>query len=135
MKQKGLMAAVMAAALLFTSCGGSPEKELDQFLLREGASLTVQLEELAGSEAYIDLMTGEEMIKAELAVIKGSGFQAPKQVYLIAFPENHWIEILDQLTDRETAELPDNIREVVNSRINSTLFSSMVNAFKSILYL
>lgn len=128
MKQKGLMAAVMAAALLFTSCGGSPEKELDQFLLREGASLTVQLEELAGSKAYIDLMTGEEMIKAELAVIKGSGFQAPKQVYLIAFPENHWIEILDQLTDRETAELPDNIREVVNSRINSTLFSSMVNA-------
>ena len=50
MKQKGLMAAVMAAALLFTSCGESPEKELDQFLLREGAALTVQLEELAGSE-------------------------------------------------------------------------------------
>ena len=128
MKQKGLAAAVMAAALLLTSCGGAPEKKLDQFLLQEGTALTVQLEELAGSEAYIDLMTGEEMIKAELSGIEGSGFQNPKQVYLISFPEDHWIGLLDQMTDRQTADLPDSIREVVNSRINSTLFSSMVNA-------
>lgn len=118
----------MAAALLFTCCTGSSEKELDQFLLREGASLTAQLGELAGSEEYIQLMTGEETLKTELAQMEASGFQEPKQVYLVMFPEDYWIGILDQMTDRETAALPANIREVVNGRINSTLFSSMVNA-------
>ena len=122
--KKFIMAAFMFSFLLLTACGQKKEApKSDKSLYEHGLELISLMDEMAGSEEYISILSASEDIKNILLETAKGDFSNPKTVYRITISGT---EIFD-MAEANQRQLSDTLQENIKSRMASVL-SNQINA-------
>ncbi len=128
MKKRFVIAAVLALSLLATGCGRETKS-----LYEHGLDLVAQLEEMAGSEDYISLYTGDSNIREILAAAGEGDYTEPKEVYEITISPDTVaamaeIASLDSLSEGLKNRITSQTHTVIATQINAQGGSTMLAA-------
>jgi hypothetical protein len=112
---------------MLIACNSNSEKatKLNEFLITEGISLTCDMDELAQSSEYLDLMTTSESYRQIIDEITSQDYEKPETVYIMEFPHDVLLQMVNEL---DKINISDDILEKLSHKINSSIFANMINA-------
>ena len=122
--KKFIMAAFMFCFLLLAACGQKKEApKSGKSLYEHGLELISLMDEIAGSEEYISILSTSEDIKNILLETAKGDFSNPKTVYRITISGTEIFNI----AEANIGQLSDTLQENIKSRMASVL-SNQINA-------
>lgn len=127
-RKKFLAALIILSLFVFTACSKGTEKSvnIDDFLIKEGVSLTCAMDELAESEEYLTLMTSSEAISSITAQIGAQDYSIPENVYIIELPVEAIFQSISDFSD--DLKISESVMQKLKSRVNGVVFANMINA-------
>ncbi len=114
---------VLGMILLFGACDNARKNSSDKSLYKHGLELISLLEEMAESEAYLEMYinTSSDVYEIISTAAKGD-FTEPKAVYQIAISDDMLLKLLGYaVTDMDG--LSDTLKEYVKSRVHNSIVS------------
>lgn len=122
--RKIFIAGLAFSFLLLAACGKkSEEQKSGKSLYEHGLELISLMEEMAGSEEYISILSTSEDIKDILLEAGKGDFSNPKTVYRITISGTGFFE----MAEADIGQLSDTLQENIKSRMTS-VFSNQINA-------
>lgn len=122
--RKIFLAALAFSFLLLAACGRqSEEQKSDKSLYEHGLELISLMEEMAGSEGYMSILSTSEDIKNILLDVGKGDFSNPKTVYRITLSGT---AIFD-MAETDIGQLSYTLQENLKSRMASVV-STQINA-------
>ena len=134
MKQmKKTAVCMMACALLLGGCAKQPQAkpednaaDINEFMIKEGVKLTCEMDELAGSQEYIKMMTASEAVNQIVARMAEGEYEQPDHVYVIQMPDDILMKTLEITEDQIDVSKP--VSDKLKNKINGSVFANMLNA-------
>ncbi len=132
MKKKHILTSILASTLLLAGCGQTGGGETKS-LYEHGLDLVAQLEEMAGSDDYISIYTGDSNIREILAAAGAGDYTEPKEVYEITIPADTVaamaeIASMDSLSENLKKRITSQTHTVIATQINAQGGSTMLAA-------
>ena len=113
MKKLICMVCAVALILTLTGCGKTEPSAYDR-----GLETVALLAEAMGSEAYLDMTSTANVLREYIAKAAEGDYHTPKAAFVFSFPDEVMYMFSGVL---EPAEVPDNLTDVVNHRLISSI--------------
>ncbi len=113
---------------MLVACSNQSKKpvDLNKFLINEGVALTCDMDELAGSEEYLALMSISDTIGEIIDKMASQDYSIPENVYLIKFPDDILLRVMRSFS--EEVHIPNDVMEKLKHKINGSMFANIINA-------
>ena len=99
------------------------------FYIDEAVKLTKEAGELAKSDEYIALYTGDDEVSAEIKSVADIDFENPAEIQYIHFDIDKAVEFVEKLYKESGEQQEIDFRKVIElNRFNIQQFASMINA-------
>lgn len=111
---------LLCLALCLCACGAGEKSLCDH-----GMDVVAQIDEILGSDAYLDMYTGDGEIRDILAAVK-TPHEEPAAIYAVAMPQNaeeQWM-----FADTDFSMLSESLKERVLSQAYGSALISQMNA-------
>ncbi len=118
---------VLGMVLLFGACDNAEKNSSDKSLYEHGLDLIALLEEIAESEAYLEIYTNASSDMYEIISTVAEGdYTDPKAVYQITISDDMLLKILE-VANTDINGLSDTLKEYVKSRAQNSIVSIINN--------
>lgn len=120
MKRKWMMIVTVITALGLAACGSNKEKVS---LYEQGLEVVSLMEEMANSESYIQLFTGNTEINEIIQNIAEGDYSQPAAVYEVIISEDNYQMVLEN-TDVQTT-VSEELERTMQKKINAALVTQI----------
>lgn len=127
-KKLRLIALILSSLFMLVACSNQSKKPvgLNEFLITEGVALTCDMNELAGSEEYLALMSVSETIGQIIDKMASQDYSIPENVYLIKFPDDILLRVMRSFSGE--IHITNDVMEKLKYKINGSMFANIINA-------
>lgn len=126
-------AGILVLALCLSACGNSESNTAEKSLYTQGLEIVQLMYEVAQSEEYINIHTGNSEIKSIVQNFGAGDYSAPKAVYAISITDENLTAAVYAIStgDENLAAMteltsPDNHSEALKSFLMQKIFSSVM---------
>ena len=125
MKRKWMMIVTVLTVLGLTACGSNKE---EVSLYEQGLEVVSLMEEMANSESYIQLFTGNTEINEIIQNIAEGDYSQPAAVYEVIIPEDNY-QIVFESAEVQTT-MSEELERTMQKKVNAALVTQ-INALGS----
>ncbi len=119
---------VMGIILLMGGCDKKTDTNTRKTLLTQGLELVELIEEMANSDTYITIFSGNPKIAEKLKDVQDGDYTKTKAIYSIDFNSNSFESIIGILSGIANFDnLSDDLKNVIKSKLKSS-FATQINS-------
>lgn len=119
---------IIGIVLLMGGCGNKVDTKSQKTLYTQGLEMVYLIEEMAKSDTYIAMFSGNPQIAEKLKDVQDGNYTKTKAVYSIDFKSNSFESIMGILSEIANFDnLSDDLKNVIKSKLKSS-FATQINA-------
>lgn len=116
--------------MLLSACTTKKAVDVNHFFITEGVELTCGMDELSESKEYVELISPSESIRQVINEMSSQDYSMPENVYIMNFSYELLMKVAPNF--QRYTEIPPNILEKLNSKLNALMLANMINGAHSV---